>query len=129
MGVNMEKQNSSVEKAQNDFKNSQIFVTEKAVKRLKAVMSSEGKDNHFVRMSVDSGGCSGMNYKMDFDNNQGDYDKVFEQHGLTVVCDLKSWLYLKDITIDYSDDMLNGGFKIENPNADRTCGCGTSFSA
>ena len=125
----MEKQNSSVEKAQNDFKNSQIFVTEKAVKRLKAVMSSEGKDNHFVRMSVDSGGCSGMNYKMDFDNNQGDYDKVFEQHGLTVVCDLKSWLYLKDITIDYSDDMLNGGFKIENPNADRTCGCGTSFSA
>jgi iron-sulfur cluster assembly protein len=129
MGVNMEKQNSSVEKAQNDFKNSQIFVTEKAVKRLKAVMSSEGKDNHFVRMSVDSGGCSGMNYKMDFEDNQGDYDKIFEINGLKVVCDLKSWLYLKNITIDYSDDMLNGGFKIENPNAERTCGCGTSFSA
>jgi len=125
----MEKQNSSVEKAQNDFKNSQIFVTEKAVKRLKAVMSSEGKDNHFVRMSVDSGGCSGMNYKMDFEGNQGDYDKIFEINGLKVVCDLKSWLYLKNITIDYSDDMLNGGFKIENPNAERTCGCGTSFSA
>ena len=129
MGVNMEKQNSSVEKAQNDFKNSQIFVTEKAVKRLKAVMSSEGKDNHFVRMSVDSGGCSGMNYKMDFEDNQGDYDKIFEINGLKVVCDLKSLLYLKNITIDYSDDMLNGGFKIENPNAERTCGCGTSFSA
>ena len=129
MGVIMEKQNSSVEKAQNDFKNSQIFVTEKAVKRLKAVMSSEGKDNHFVRMSVDSGGCSGMNYKMDFEDNQGDYDKIFEINGLKVVCDLKSWLYLKNITIDYSDDMLNGGFKIENPNAERTCGCGTSFSA
>tara|TARA_X000001036_G_C20149237_1_gene590706 strand:- start:136 stop:525 length:390 start_codon:yes stop_codon:yes gene_type:complete len=129
MGVNMEKQNSSVEKAQNDFKNSQIFVTEKAAKRLKAVMSSEGKDNHFVRMSVDSGGCSGMNYKMDFEDNQGDYDKIFEINGLKVVCDLKSWLYLKNITIDYSDDMLNGGFKIENPNAERTCGCGTSFSA
>ena len=125
----MKKQNSSVEKAQNDFKNSQIFVTEKAVKRLKAVMSSEGKDNHFVRMSVDSGGCSGMNYKMDFEDNQGDYDKIFEINGLNVVCDLKSWLYLKNITIDYSDDMLNGGFKIENPNAERTCGCGTSFSA
>ena len=55
--------------------------------------------------------------------------KVFEQNGLKVVCDLKSWLYLKNITIDYSDDMLNGGFKIENPNAERTCGCGTSFSA
>ncbi len=129
MGVNMEKQNSSVEKAQNDFKNSQIFVTEKAAKRLKAVMSSEGKGNHFVRMSVDSGGCSGMNYKMDFEDNQGDYDKIFEINGLKVVCDLKSWLYLKNITIDYSDDMLNGGFKIENPNAERTCGCGTSFSA
>ena len=125
----MEKQNPSVEKAQNDFKNSQIFVTEKAVKRLKAVMSSEGKKNHFVRMSVDSGGCSGMNYKMDFEDNQGDYDKLFEINGLKVVCDLKSWLYLKNITIDYSDDMLNGGFKIENPNAERTCGCGTSFSA
>jgi iron-sulfur cluster assembly protein len=92
-------------------------------------MSSEGKDNHFVRMSVDSGGCSGMNYKMDFEDNQGDYDKIFEINGLKVVCDLKSWLYLKNITIDYSDDMLNGGFKIENPNAERTCGCGTSFSA
>jgi len=129
MGINMEKQNTSIKKAQNDFKNAQIFITEKAAKRLKAVMTAEGKSDHFLRMSVDSGGCSGMNYKMDFDNNQEDYDKVFEQYGLTVVCDLKSWLYLKDITVDYSDDMLNGGFKIENPNAERTCGCGTSFSA
>ena len=125
----MEKQSTSIKKAQNDFKNAQIFITEKAAKRLKAVMSAEGKSDHFLRMSVDSGGCSGMNYKMDFDNNQQDYDKVFEQYGLKVVCDLKSWLYLKDITVDYSDDMLNGGFKIENPNAERTCGCGTSFSA
>ena len=125
----MDKQNTSIEKEQNDFKNAQIFVTEEAAKRLKAVMSAEGKTNHFVRMSVDSGGCSGMNYKMDFDNNQESYDKIFEANGLKVVCDLKSWLYLKNITIDYSDDMLNGGFKIENPNAERTCGCGTSFSA
>ena len=125
----MDKQNTSIDKAQNDFKNAQIFVTEAAAKRLKAVMSAEGKADHFVRMSVDSGGCSGMNYKMDFDNNQESYDKIFEANGLKVVCDLKSWLYLKNITIDYSDDMLNGGFKIENPNAERTCGCGTSFSA
>ena len=125
----MDKQNTSIEKAQTDFKNSQIFVTEKAAKRLKAVMSAEGKDNHFLRMSVDSGGCSGMNYKMDFEDSQGIYDKEFEANGLKVVCDLKSWLYLKNITIDYSEDMLNGGFRIENPNAERTCGCGTSFSA
>ena len=103
----MDKQNTSIEKEQNDFKNAQIFVTEEAAKRLKAVMSAEGKNNHFVRMSVDSGGCSGMNYKMDFDNNQESYDKIFEANGLKVVCDLKSWLYLKNITIDYSDDMLN----------------------
>jgi iron-sulfur cluster assembly protein len=125
----MDKQNTSIKKAQNDFKNAQIFVTEEAAKRLKAVMSAEGKSDHFLRMSVDSGGCSGMNYKMDFDNHQKDYDKVFESSGLKVVCDLKSWLYLKNISIDYSDDMLNGGFRIENPNAERTCGCGTSFSA
>ena len=92
----MDKQNTSIEKAQTDFKNSQIFVTEKAAKRLKAVMSAEGKDNHFLRMSVDSGGCSGMNYKMDFEDSQGSYDKEFETNGLKVVCDLKSWLYLKN---------------------------------
>ena len=114
---------------QQDFQAATIIVTEKAVKRLKAVMSSEGKEDHVLRMSVEGGGCSGMSYKMDFDMTQGDFDKVFETNGLKVVCDLKSWLYLKNITVDYSDDMLTGGFKIKNPNADRTCGCGTSFSA
>ena len=114
---------------QEDFQAATIIVTEKAVKRLKAVMSSEGKEDHVLRMSVEGGGCSGMSYKMDFDIAQGDFDKVFETNGLKVVCDLKSWLYLKNITVDYSDDMLTGGFKIKNPNADRTCGCGTSFSA
>ena len=59
----------------------------------------------------------------------GNTDMVFETNGLKVVCDLKSWLYLKNVTVDYSDDMLTGGFKIKNPNAERTCGCGTSFSA
>ena len=130
MGItNIEEQDASLEKAQSDFKDAQIFVSEKAVKRLKAVMSSEGKGDYFLRMSVDSGGCSGMNYKMDFDEQQDTFDNVFNQNGLKVICDLKSWLYLKNISIDYSDDMLNGGFKIKNPNAERTCGCGTSFSA
>ena len=130
MGINnIEEQDASLEKAQSDFKDAQIFVSEKAVKRLKAVMSSEGKGDYFLRMSVDSGGCSGMNYKMDFEKHQDTFDKVFNQNGLKVICDLKSWLYLKNISIDYSDDMLNGGFKIKNPNAERTCGCGTSFSA
>jgi iron-sulfur cluster assembly accessory protein len=81
MGINnIEEQDASLEKAQSDFKDAQIFVSEKAVKRLKAVMSSEGKGDYFLRMSVDSGGCSGMNYKMDFDEHQDTFDKVFNQN-------------------------------------------------
>lgn len=122
-------QKDSLSKQQEEFKNATITATQAAVKRLKAVMSSDGKDGHFLRMSVEGGGCSGMTYNMDFENQKGEFDKIFESNGLTIICDLKSWLYLKDIKIDYSDDLLNGGFKIKNPNAERTCGCGTSFSA
>ncbi|MBT3179286.1 MAG: iron-sulfur cluster assembly accessory protein [Candidatus Marinimicrobia bacterium] len=119
----------TIEEQQEKFQNATITVTESAVKRLKSVMTSDGKENHILRMSVEGGGCSGMTYKMDFENKKGEFDKEFESNGLTIVCDLKSWLYLKDIEVDYSDDLLNGGFKIQNPNAERTCGCGTSFSA
>ena len=118
-----------IEDQQQEFKNATITVNKKAVKRLKAVMDSEGKGDHILRMAVEGGGCSGMTYNMDFENSKGEFDKEFESNGLTIVCDLKSWLYLKDIEVDYSDDLLNGGFKIKNPNAERTCGCGTSFSA
>ena len=110
---------------------SQILTfSEKAKLKLKEIMSSNNyKDSVGLRISVISGGCAGMTYKMDFENEKSDYDKEFESNGLTIVCDLKSWIYLKDVEIDYSDDLLNGGFKIKNPNAERTCGCGTSFSA
>ena len=127
--MNETTQKDSLSMQQEEFKNATITVTQAAVRRLKAVMSSDGKDDHFLRMSVEGGGCSGMTYNMDFENQKGEFDKVFESNGLKIVCDLKSWLYLKDIEIDYSDDLLNGGFKIKNPNAERTCGCGTSFSA
>ena len=119
----------TIEDQQQAFQNATITVTENAVKRLKGVMATDGKVDHFLRMSVEGGGCSGMTYKMDFENEKGEFDKEFESNGLTIICDLKSWLYLKDIEVDYSDDLLNGGFKIKNPNAERTCGCGTSFSA
>ena len=120
---------STIQDQQHDFQNAVITVTEKAVKQLKIAMKSAGDENQILRMSVEGGGCSGMTYKMDFDNQQQEFDKVFESNGLKIVCDLKSWLYLKDIEVDYSNDLLNGGFQIKNPNADRTCGCGTSFSA
>ncbi len=119
----------SIQLEQEEFRNASITVTKQAVKRLKAVMKSEDKDNQYLRMSVESGGCSGMSYKMDFSSEKNEYDKIFETNGLSVICDLKSWLYLKDIEVDYSEDLLNGGFKINNPNAERSCGCGTSFSA
>lgn len=119
----------TIQDQQHDFQNAVITVTEKAVKQLKIAMKSAGDENQILRMSVEGGGCSGMTYKMDFDNQQREFDKVFESNGLKIVCDLKSWLYLKDIEVDYSNDLLNGGFQIKNPNADRTCGCGTSFSA
>jgi len=120
---------NTIQDQQRDFQNAVITVTEKAVKQLKIAMKSAGDENQILRMSVEGGGCSGMTYKMDFDNQQQEFDKVFESNGLKIVCDLKSWLYLKDIEVDYSNDLLNGGFQIKNPNADRTCGCGTSFSA
>jgi len=128
MSERLQKQ-KTIQEQQLDFQNAAITVTKKAVKQLRSAMKSQGNENQILRMSVEGGGCSGMTYKMDFDNQQGEFDKVFESNGLTIVCDLKSWLYLKDIEVDYSNDLLNGGFKIKNPNADRTCGCGTSFSA
>ena len=125
----MSNQKTTIKSKQEEFKQASINVTKDAVKKLKNVMKSDDKENYFLRMSVEGGGCSGMTYKMDFDREQKEFDKVFESNGLKVICDLKSWLYLKDVRIDYSDDLLNGGFKIKNPNAERTCGCGTSFSA
>ena len=125
----LNEQEKLIQSKQKDFQNASIFVTKNAVNKLKSVMKSDNKENYFLRMSVEGGGCSGMTYKMDFDKKQNEFDKVFKSNGLTVICDLKSWLYLKDVKIDYSDDLLNGGFKITNPNAERTCGCGTSFSA
>lgn len=116
------------EKLIEDFANATITVTPKAIERIKNAMKMEGKEGWALRTGVDGGGCSGMNYKMSFDNKQGEMDKVIESNGLKVFCDLKSWLYLRGMEIDFSNDLLNGGFKIHNPNANRTCGCGTSFS-
>ena len=108
--------------------NHKIEFTKRAAKRLDAILKAEGKMDYGLRVEVISGGCSGMNYNMTFDNKQNEFDKVFESQGLKIYCDLKSWLYLKGVKVDFSDDMLSGGFQIINPNAKRTCGCGTSFS-
>ena len=108
--------------------NETISITEKAAIRIKAILEAEKKDGFALRLSVVGGGCSGMNYNIAFDDNKGEFDKVYTSRGVQIFCDLQSWLYLKGTTIDFSDDILSCGFKIENPNASRTCGCGTSFS-
>ena len=105
-----------------------IKITKKAATRIKAILEAEKKDGFALRLSVIGGGCSGMNYNIAFDNKRGEFDKVYKSMGVEIYCDLQSWLYLKGTTIDFSDDILSGGFRIENPNASRTCGCGTSFS-
>ena len=105
-----------------------ITLTDKAADKVKSSLKLENKEGYYLRMSVKGGGCSGMTYKMTFDNKKEEFDKIFESCGIKILCDLQSWLYLKGTNVEYSDDMLNGGFKITNPNAERTCGCGTSFS-
>ena len=105
-----------------------ITLTGTAADKVRSALKVENKEGYYLRMSVKGGGCSGMTYKMSFDNDEKEFDKIFESQGIKIVCDLQSWMYLKGTNIEYSDDMLNGGFKITNPNAERTCGCGTSFA-
>ena len=106
-----------------------ITLTEDAAKRVNAILTGEKKEGFGLRVSVTDGGCSGMNYNLTFDNNQGEFDKISTSRGVKILCDVKSWFYVKGTEIDFSNDMLSGGFKLNNPNANRTCGCGTSFSA
>ena len=86
------------------------------------------KNNVFVRVGVESGGCSGLSYKLDFDENKSDADKIIEDNGVKIVIDKKSYLYLVGTTLNYSGGLNGKGFIFENPNANRTCGCGESFS-
>ncbi len=106
-----------------------IFISEKAKGRVLALLSEEGKgDDFFVRVSVVSGGCSGLTYKMDFDNVVKQGDQIFEDKGMKLVTDRKSILYLFNTTLDFSDGLNGKGFHFINPNANRTCACGESFS-
>ena len=107
----------------------EISVTKNAAKRINAILTGESKENHSLRVSVIGGGCSGMSYNLTFDDKINEFDKVFESNGIKIVCDVKSWFYVKGTEVDFSNDLLSGGFQLNNPNANRTCGCGTSFSA
>jgi len=106
-----------------------IILTENAARRVSSILTGEKKDGYFLRVSVANGGCSGMSYNLTFDNKEQEFDKIYISKDIKILCDIKSWFYVKGTEIDFSDDLLAGGFKLNNPNANKTCGCGTSFSA
>lgn len=105
-----------------------ITVTEAAKNQANLLMSQDGKDGYFIRVGVKGGGCSGLMYELDFDNELKEGDESFEDNGVKVVVDKKSYLYLIGTTLDFSGGLNGKGFVFVNPNADRTCGCGESFS-
>ncbi len=106
-----------------------IYVAESAKQKIQEVrQASKMADDFFIRVSVTSGGCSGLSYKMDFDNQSKPTDQVFEDNGIKVVTDLKSFLYLFNTTLEFSGGLNGKGFTFNNPNATRTCGCGESFA-
>ncbi|PZD78444.1 iron-sulfur cluster assembly accessory protein [Mesonia sp. K7] len=107
-----------------------IKVSEQAKVKLAGLMTEEGFSAHddFVRVGVKSGGCSGLSYDLKFDKQQAEGDKVFEDNGIKLIVDKKSFLYLLGTTLEYSGGLNGKGFVFNNPNAQRTCGCGESFS-
>ncbi|MBW2370930.1 MAG: iron-sulfur cluster assembly accessory protein [Deltaproteobacteria bacterium] len=107
-----------------------VNVTASAADRIKALLDRDGKlVSHGLRMKVVGGGCSGLQYELAFDDSLGDEDQAIEAGGIRVFVDPKSALYLAGSTLDFVDTLQESGFKIENPNASATCGCGQSFGA
>jgi len=108
-----------------------IHVTEKAAKKIRELLVKEGVPDAQggLRVGVQGGGCSGLSYAMRLDTQARDRDKVFEENGARVFVDPKSLLYLNDTTLDYEETLMRQGFVFQNPQAARSCGCGSSFTA
>jgi iron-sulfur cluster assembly protein len=108
-----------------------IYISDKAKTKVQQLMKDAGisdDPSYFLRVGVAGGGCSGLSYKLDFDNEIKPMDQVFENNGIKVVTDLKSFLYLVNTTLEFSEGLNGKGFYFNNPNATRTCGCGESFA-
>jgi len=107
-----------------------IKVSDTAKKKVIELMEDDGFDaaKDYVRVGVKSGGCSGLSYDLTFDNKKGEDDKIFEENNVRLIVDKKSFLYLVGTTLEYSGGLNGKGFVFNNPNANRTCGCGESFS-
>ncbi len=107
-----------------------ITITAKAAEKVRELIADAGlDDSYFLRVSVKGGGCSGLSYNLDFDNEMKPGDQEFpNDSNLKLVCDLKSFLYLGGTELDFTDGLNGKGFHFNNPNASRTCGCGESFA-
>ncbi|MBI1307264.1 MAG: iron-sulfur cluster assembly accessory protein [Bacteroidetes bacterium] len=106
-----------------------ISITPAALSKIDQLKAAEGLGpEHFIRVSVVGGGCSGLSYNLDFDDEVKTGDQEFVSEGAKIVCDMKSFLYLCGTELDFSDGLNGRGFNFINPNATRTCGCGESFA-
>lgn len=107
-----------------------VIITELAAKEIQKIIKEQELDADKVRLrvGVKGGGCSGFSYLLDLTETQKDTDESFERHGIKVICDPKSLLYLDGVTIDFKDELMQRGFVFSNPNATSSCGCGSSFS-
>lgn len=105
-----------------------IQISERALAQLKRLVAKDGRPDVFLRVGVKGGGCSGFEYVTKLDTVRKPIDLELTLEGVTVVCDSKSAAILQGATFDYTGNLIGGGFKFENPNVERSCGCGTSFS-
>ena len=107
-----------------------VTVTESAAQQIKRLLDDEGKaETHGLRVKVVGGGCSGLQYQLAFDAERRENDHELDSNGVRILVDEKSALFLAGTTLDYVDSLMESGFKIQNPNAKNTCGCGQSFAA
>jgi len=103
-----------------------VVLTDRAAARIKEVVAAENREGQGLRVKVVGGGCSGLQYKVDFDQPKA-ADKIFEKDGAKVLVDMKSLLYLSGTELDYKDELMQSGFVFQNPNVKKACGCGQSF--
>jgi iron-sulfur cluster assembly protein len=109
--------------------NQLVNITPAAITRLKLLMAKQNRPGLMLRLGVKGGGCSGLSYTMTFDETSSDKDHQFEQDGITILVDPKSARFLEGVQLDFTTaNLLEGGWKWSNPNAQRSCGCGTSFT-
>lgn len=105
-----------------------INITPKAIVEVKRLIAEQKEENLMLRVGVQGGGCSGLSYAMSFEDKVDEYDTIIEKDGLKIIADQKSLIYMGGTTIDFSTELLSGGFRFENPKSLRGCSCGTSFS-